>query len=149
MKDTSLEPVFLATTYRVVTPAGTFNLRIGKPDAAFELFLRRMRALNWGVITACNSGGVLASDPKANDAATRKLAARIRALGWLGFPSINRADSADWPDEPGYCVLDAGENALYRLAEELGQAAIVYGEAEAGGCGGRLIWIEAPTDSLT
>ncbi len=144
MKDTSLELAFLATTYRVVTPAGTFNLRIGKPDAAFELFLRRLRAVNWGIITACNPGGILASDPNANDASTRKLAARIRASGWLGFPSINRADSGDWPDEPGYCVLDAGENALCRLAEELGQAAMVYGDAR--GSGGRLIWIEAPTD---
>ena len=144
MKDTRLEPAFLATTYRVVTPAGTFNLRIGKPDAAFDLFLRRLRAVNWGIITACNPGGVLASDQKANDAATRKLAARIRAHGWLGFPSINRADGGDWPDEASYCVLDSGESALCRLAEELGQAAIVYGEA--GGNGGRLIWIEATTD---
>ena len=92
MKNTALEPTFLATTYRVVTPAGTFNLRIGKPDAAFELFLRRLRAANWGIITACNPGGQLAPDAKANDAATRMLAARIRANGWLGFPSINRAE---------------------------------------------------------
>ena len=145
MKNTALEPTFLATTYRVVTPAGTFNLRIGKPDAAFELFLRRLRAVNWGIITACNPGGTLVQDQKANDAATRTLVARIRAHGWLGFPSINRADGGDWPDEPGYCVLDAGEYELSRLAEEFGQAAVVYGEA--GGGGGRLVWIEAPSEN--
>lgn len=138
MKDTRLEPAFLATTYRVVTPAGIFNLRIGTPDAAFELFLRRQRAATWGIITACNPGGQLAPDAKANDAATRMLAARIRANGWLGFPSINRADSRDWPDEPGYCVLNAGENDLRQLAEEFGQAAIVF--AETGGDSARLVW---------
>ena len=144
MKDTRLEPAFLATTYRVVTPAGTFNLRIGKPDAAFESFLRRQRAVNWGIITACNPGGMRAPDAKANDAATRKLAGQIRAHGWLGFPSINRADGGNWPDEPGYCVLDAGEGELRRLAKEFGQAAFVFGEA--GGDGGQLIWTGVASD---
>jgi len=144
MKDTRLEPAFLATTYRVVTPAGTFNLRIGTPDAAFESFLRRQRAVNWGIITACNPGGMRAPDPKANDVATKRLAREIRAHGWLGFPSINRADAGDWPDEPGYCVLDAGESALLLLADEFGQAAFVFGEAS--GDGGQLIWTGIASD---
>lgn len=139
MENIPLEAVFLATTYRVVTPSATFNLRIGESDPAFELFLRKWRAANWGIITACNPGGRLLPDAKANAAATKELATRIRARGWLAFPSINHADAGDWPDEPGYCVLHAGETALRNLAKELGQAAIVYGEA--GDSGGRLIWI--------
>jgi hypothetical protein len=147
MKDSKLEPAFLATSYRVVTPVATFNLRIGRPDAAFESFLRRQRAVNWGIITACNPGGILAPGPKANELATRSLAGKIRACGWLGFPSINRADAGDWPDEPGYCVLDAGERALCVLATEFGQAAFVYGEA--GGDGGQLIWTGIASDERT
>lgn len=138
MENSSLAAAFLATTYRVVTPAATFNLRIGQPEPAFELFLRKWRATNWGIITACNPGGKLVRDAKANAAATKTLATHIRAHGWLAFPSINHADAGDWPDEAGYCVLDAGEQALCGLANELGQAAIVYGEA--GGGGGWLIW---------
>lgn len=134
----ALKSVFLATTYRVVTPSATFNLRIGQPDLAFELFLRKWRAANWGIITACNPGGQLVPDANANTAATKELATRIRAQGWLAFPSINHADAGDWPDEPGYCVLNAGKTALGNLARELGQAAVVYGEA--GDYGGRLIW---------
>lgn len=145
MKNTSLEIAFLATTYRVVTPAATFNLRIGRLDLAFELFLRKWRAANWGIITACNPGAKLVPDPKANDLATKRLATSIKAHGWLGFPSINHVDGGDWPDEPGYCVLNAGELELCRLAGEFGQAAIVHGEA--GGDGGRLIWLEDPPDN--
>ncbi|MFT3850074.1 MAG: DUF3293 domain-containing protein [Propionivibrio sp.] len=139
MENTSLEAAFLATTYRVVTPAAIFNLRVGRPDLAFELFLRKWRAANWGIITACNPGGVLVPDAKANAAATKELATRIRAHGWLAFPSINHADAGDWPDEPGYCVLNADVRALIGLAKALGQAAIVYGEADGGG--GRLVWM--------
>ena len=138
MENTALEVAFLATTYRVVTPSATFNLRIGQSDPAFELFLRKWRAANWGIITACNPGGNLVPDAKANAAATKELATKIRAHGWLAFPSINHADAGDWPDEPGYCVLTAGEEALCELARELGQAAVVF--AEIGDCGGRLIW---------
>lgn len=135
----ALKSAFLATTYRVITPSATFNLRISQPDLAFELFLRKWRAANWGVITACNPGGRFAPSPEANDRATKQLAMRIRENGWLGFPSINHADGGDWPDEPGYCVLNAGDEALCRIAQDFSQAAIVYGEA--GGGGGRLIWM--------
>jgi hypothetical protein len=129
MENTALEVAFLATTYRVVTPSATFNLRIGQSDPAFELFLRK-----WGIVTACNPGGNLVPDAKANAAATKELATKIRAHGWLAFPSINHADAGDWPDEPGYCVLNAGEEALCELARELGQAAVVF--AEIGDCRG-------------
>ena len=147
MKNTALEAAFLATIYRVVTPIATFNLRIGRPDPAFELFLRKWQASDWGVITACNPGGKLVPDARENVLATKQLAMTIRAQGWLGFPSINHADAGDWPDEPGYCVLNAGESALCRLAKMFGQAAIVFGET--GDAGGRLVWIQGPADDRT
>ena len=84
-------------------------------------------------------GGKPALDATANTVATKALAKRIRAHGWLAFPSINHADAGDWPDEAGYCVLNAGDDALCALARELGQAAIVFGETDRGG--GRLIWV--------
>ncbi len=139
MENTALEAAFLATTYRVVTPSATFNLRVGQPDLAFEQFLRKWRAADWGIITACNPGGKLAPDATANDVATKALAKRIRAHGWLAFPSINHADAGDWPDGAGYCVLNAGEAALCMLASELGQAAIIFGET--GEYCGQLIWV--------
>ena len=145
MENTTLEAAFLATTYRVVTPSATFNLRVGQPDLAFVLFLRRWRATDWGIITACNPGGRLVPDAKANAAATRELATRIRAHGWLAFPSINHADSGAWPDEPGYCVLNAGVRSLLELAHGLGQAAVVYGEIADSG--GRLVWTGAGQDA--
>lgn len=138
MENTPLEAAFLATTYRVVTPSATFNLRIGQSDQAFELFLRKWRAANWGIVTACNPGGKQVLNVQSNAAATKELAKRIRARGWLAFPSINHADTGDWPDEAGYCVLNAGLRPLLELAHGLGQAAVVYGEI--GDCGGRLIW---------
>jgi hypothetical protein len=140
MRTPELEAAFLSTTYRVVTPEGRFDLRIGVPDPAFADFLSRQNATSWGIITACNPDGVLTLPQNAERSCA--LLARIKALGWRYFGADNCADSGEWPVEPAFCVLDAGEAALRRLAAEFGQAAIVC--AQAGQDGGHLVWLSSP-----
>jgi len=140
MRTPELEAAFLVTTYRVETPDGCFDLRVDLPDPTFDDFLGRENAASWGIVTACNPGGILTLQQNAerNDA----LLARIKALGWRYHRASNCADSGEWPVEAGYCVLDAEEAALRRLAAEFGQAAIVCGQA--GQSGGRLVWLNSP-----
>jgi hypothetical protein len=135
-----LEAAFLATTYRVDTPRARFDLRIGVADAAFDAFLKRQRASSWAIVSACNPGGVLT--PGQNAARHGALRARIEAQRWRYWPASNHADSGEWPVEPGFCIVDAGEAAVHGLAADFAQAAIVCGEAGQGG--GRLVWIRMP-----
>ncbi len=137
MRSPELEAAFLATTYRVVAPEAVFDLRIGEHDPAFEAFLQQRGVACWGIVTACNPGGVLTLDDNAQRHAA--LLARLDGLGWRHFPASNHADSGEWPVEPGFCVLDASEQGLCRLAAEFGQAAIVFGQAGLGG--GKLVWL--------
>ena len=140
MRTPELEAAFLATTYRVETPDACFDLRIGLPDPAFDDFLRRQNAASWGIVTACNPGGVLTLQQNAER--NGALLGRIKALGWRYHRASNCADSGEWPVEPGYCVLDADEAGLCRLAAEFGQSAIVRGQT--GRDGGRLVWLSSP-----
>ena len=133
-----LEAAFLATTYRVETQGASFDLRIGLPELEFDRFLRRQGASNWGIVTAYNPGAILT--PEQNAQRHAALQARVKALGWQHFPVSNHADSGQWPVEPGFCVLDASEASLCRLATEFGQSAIVFGQAGQGG--GRLVWLD-------
>ncbi len=140
MRTPCLEAVFLATTYRVETPEGCFDLRIGVSDPAFDDFLARHRASFWSIVTACNPGATLS--PADNAERDRALRGRIEALGWRYYRAGNHADRDDWPVEPGYCILDAGAAALCALAADFGQAAVVCGAAGQGG--GRLVWLNSP-----
>jgi hypothetical protein len=140
MRTPELEAAFLATTYRVDTPQGRFDLRIGIADAAFDAFLTRQRASSWAIVSACNPGGVLTL--VQNAARHGALRARIEALRWRHWPASNHADSGEWPVEPGFCIVDADEAVVRGLAADFAQAAIVCGAAGHGG--GRLVWIRSP-----
>ena len=137
MRTPELEAAFLATTYRVVAPELVFDLRIGEPDPAFAAFLQQRGVANWGIMTACNPGGRQTLTENAQRHAA--LQARLDTLGLHYLSASNHADSGRWPVEPGFCVLDASEETLCRLAAEFGQAAIVFGQT--GQCRGQLIWI--------
>ena len=137
MCSSQLEAAFFATTYRVEAPEANYDLRIGLPNPAFDAFLQQQGVASWGIITACNPGGMLTLEENA--ARQAALLDKLNALAWCHFPASNHADSAKWPIEPGFCVLNASVEDLSRLAAEFGQAAIVLGQVGQGG--GRLIWI--------
>lgn len=138
MRTPELEAAFRATTYRVDVGDEVFALRIGEAHPAFSSWLRRQGIVNWGIVTACNPGGRLAPDENAER--SRCLEEALDERGWRHAPACNRADSGDWPDEVGFCVLGADEGALSRLAVAFGQAAIVVGVADDGA--GQLVWMD-------
>lgn len=141
MKTPTLEAAFRATTYRVETPEEGFNLRIGQAHRAFDCLLEKQGVSYWGIVTACNPGGVQTADQNAvrNEA----LLARIRASGWRYYFASNHADFGGWPVEPGFCVLGVDEAALRALAFDFAQLAIVVGEV---GKGARLVWLSFGED---
>ena len=62
MRTEALDIAFRETSYRVDTAEGVFDLRIGRPDPAFDDYLRRQGISCWSVLTACNPGGVRDDD---------------------------------------------------------------------------------------
>lgn len=137
MRTPTLEAAFHATTYCIDTGKEIFSLRIGQPYPAFASWLARRGSSTWGIVTACNPGGQLT--PSLNEARNLLLREALLERGWCQMPTHHVADSGNWPDEAGFCVLDVESSALQTLAREYGQAAIVYGGVDGAG---RLVWLE-------
>ena len=136
MTNETLAAAFRATSYRVETVAGVFELRIGVPSAAFDEFLRQQKVSSWSVVTACNPGGVRAD---GNNALRQQLLLkRLQTLGYACWPARNIADDGQWPEEAGFLLLQVSEKEVCSLASEFFQLACVCGDV---GSAPRLVWI--------
>lgn len=140
MKAQGLDTAFRATTYRVATDDGFFDLRIGLVNFAFDAFLRGHDVLCWGVLTACNPGAV--RDGAENARRQGRLRERLRELGRPFAPACNLADDGAWPDEPGFLLLQVSEKEVRDLAAEFSQMACICGNI---GGGPRLVYVDAAT----
>lgn len=138
MRDSALENAFRATTYRVDVGGEVFDLRVEEGHPAFSFWLKEQGISNWSIVTACNPGSKLAQGQ--NVASTLRLQEAIVERAWHHVTACNFADAGNWPDEPGFCVFDADEEALRMLAIEFGQTAIVRGSADDGR--GEIVWLD-------
>ncbi len=136
MSRSLLEAAFRATTYRVETAEGVFDLRIESRHPAFDDFLRRQGASCWGIVTACNPGASPLREAENQERQSRLLD-RVSELGWTAFKACNRADEGAWLPEPGLLLLRADEACLRCLAAEFGQLAFIVGTT---GTAPRLAW---------
>ncbi|WP_153109925.1 DUF3293 domain-containing protein [Propionivibrio limicola] len=131
----TLEAAFRATTYRVSTSGGVFDLRIGRRNPAFDAFLRQQGAATWCIVTACNPGGKRSDNE--NPMRQERLDRYVAGHDWPTFAACNIADDSSWPDEPGYLLLQVSAEDAKKLLVEFSQAACVYGEV---GSAPRLVW---------
>ena len=138
MSPAALADAFRATSYRVETTAGIFDLRIGMLNPDFDIFLRCQGANCWGLLTAYNPGGVRCDED--NQEGQRRLLEQLKELGWIFLSACNVADDSAWPDEPSVLILQVNETKLITLAAEFAQLAIVCSEV---GAAPRLVWIQA------
>jgi hypothetical protein len=143
MRTEALDAAFRATSYRVETAEGVFDLRIGMADPAFDDFLRRQGVCCWAVLTACNPGGV--RDDDGNRLRRLRLQARLQTLGWSFSLACNLADDRMWPAEPGFLLLQVSEREVCSLASEFFQLACVCGDV---GGAPRLVWIQESGDRI-
>lgn len=138
--DAAKDTAFRATTYRVSTDAGVFDLRINQRHTAFAAFLKNRGVSSWAIVTACNPAAQRHT-PADNARRQQRLLAHVQAAGWRlrqdCFHARNCADGGDWPDEPGLLLLGIDAARARALAHAFGQLACVYGET--GGVA-RLLW---------
>lgn len=133
----ALIPAFLATSYHVDTPAGSFDLRIGLVNPGFDGWLRSQGAVRWGIVTPENPAAQRIGEAR-NRERRHRFEILVTARGWRHLVSRHLADAGDWPDETGLLLLDADVQTLRTLSGEFGQCAFVAGET---GSAPRLVWV--------
>ncbi|HOL64613.1 MAG TPA: DUF3293 domain-containing protein [Accumulibacter sp.] len=145
----ALLAAFTATTYRVSTPDGICNLRVGAPQPAFDAALSAWQAgsslaancgrtaVDWAIITAFNPGMPLAEQENVQRQA--RLQADIEQRGWAYWPACNLADDGCWPDEASFLLLQVAESEVVALARQFGQVALLVGRQ---GGAPRLLWVD-------
>ena len=125
-----LEQAYRATTYRIHTPQGDIDLRVGEPSPALAALLREAGTGSWAIMTAWNP----ASQPQ-DDAANAEAQARLQhwldAQGYRWLKGENRADAGDWPPETSCVVLGLPADAALECGRAFGQNAVVTGDGAA------------------
>lgn len=149
MKSPALIAAFCATTYRVKTPNGVFELRIGVRDPAFDDALTTglgespldrandQQVNEWAIVTAFNPGTRL--DDQENVCRQARMEASIVDSGWKYWPALNIADDGLWPVEASFLLLQVDHQQMLALARRFGQCAVVVGRQ---GMAPRLLWID-------
>jgi hypothetical protein len=128
-KSAELEAAYRATTYRVFLPAGSFELRIDAACPALADWLAERGEDCFAIITACNPGGEVA-DAGRNAERQSALECDLLEGNYEPYAAENVPDSADWPVEESCFVPDIALDDALALAEDYGQNAIVWGNAD-------------------
>lgn len=122
-----LENAFESAIYRVHTPRGPVDLRVGDAGAARRLRARLPRTAGadaW-VVTPCNPGGRRVA-PWINARRRREMAGLLESRGIPFRPAVNLDPAGDWPDEHGVCVWNLATHEIEALARRFGQAAVLH-----------------------
>jgi hypothetical protein len=131
-----LEPVFLATTYRIHADEGPIDLRIGQPSPALEVLLDRHGASAWAFISAANPRAAQAPD-SVNAQRHDELRAVLQTQGHVPIEGHGVPASEGWRPEPSWFVLDIPIARAKMLARRFDQLALVAGIRHGTP---RLIW---------
>lgn len=126
-KPDRLLAAYLKAHYEFTVDDGTYRLKPGQGDAAGLERLRRVCS-EWTFITACNPSSAALCDSE-NRARHEDLARALRDRGWRHLPARGLDPGGNWPEEPGFLVLDRPLSELATLGRELGQAALLHGRA--------------------
>jgi len=133
------ESVYRKAEYKVMLDAGTVTLRIGQYDSDAERLLLQHTGLKreWYIITPCN--------PRSEQARAElnlyyfnelRYEVETRSGNWI--QTLNSDPSGEWPDEPGFLLVDSDRVWVMDLGERFYQNALVtakLGEAP------RLLWL--------
>jgi hypothetical protein len=133
------ESVYRKAEYKVMFDTGTITLRIGQYDAAAERQLVQQAELKreWYIITPCNPRSEQAR-AELNLYYFNELRYEVESRSGKWIQTLNCDPSGEWPDEPGFLLVDADRVWIMDLGERLYQNALVtakIGEAP------RLLWL--------
>ena len=129
--DQRLISAYLRTTYRCAPPypagaaARVFDLRIGQPQPAFDLWLADRQIDQFTFLTAWNP----ASQPlpaAENERRNRMLEKELQGLATEVLPGLGIGDNREWT-EAGFFALALLPEQAVTLGRAFGQNALVFG----------------------
>lgn len=121
-----LVAAYRATTYWVMSPHGSFTLRIGARHELFDAPLQSVGVKEWAFVTACNPRSQQLSESE-NVRRHAQLAAEVRTLGYEAWPGNSVGDDTSWPPETSLLILNVPRDTAITLARRYDQNAIVVG----------------------
>lgn len=133
------EASYRRARYRVMLEDGEVALALGHYDREAEQRLRETFDLqrHWVILTPCNPRSVQSREELNNFYLDELRLALDRHSGAWG-KAINVDPWGEWPDEPGFFIVDPDIGWIMDLGHRFGQNALVYG---ALGQPPALIWL--------
>lgn len=118
--------LYRATTFRVETPDGHIDIRVGEKHAGIDALLSRHNATDWAYITAWNPGSrPLSADQ--NEVAHLTLRQTIRDRGFECYVGDGIPDNEGWAPERSVWIAGIGRAEAIALGMRFAQSAIVVG----------------------
>ncbi|HUP92864.1 MAG TPA: DUF3293 domain-containing protein [Solimonas sp.] len=124
----ALEAAYRRTRYVVLLPRFELVLSIDVHDPAADrrLALEAGCRAAWAMITPCNPFSVVASE-EANRRALDEMRVELDACPARWLASVSRDPLGEWPDEPGYFLVDPDLAWVVELGRRYRQNAVVTG----------------------
>ncbi|MDX9944305.1 MAG: DUF3293 domain-containing protein [Azonexus sp.] len=136
-RSNELEAAYRACTYRVFLPEGLVELHIDRPSTVLADWLAMQGHASFALITAHNPGGQQVPAEK-NAGQQSALECDLLEGNYEPYGAEHVALAADWPVEESCFVPDILLEDALALAEDYGQDAIVWGQADGIP---RLAWV--------
>jgi len=124
--NTALLEAYKNTTYRVYSPLGEIDIRIGVMNPLLQELLFRNNSESWAFITACNPYSVV-QNADINTFLNTQLEDYLLGKGYLFFKGMGVGDDDSWEPEASFMVLNIRKEDAIKLGKQFKQNAIVAG----------------------
>ena len=114
------------TTYRVYSPIGKIDIRIGVINPLLQQLLLNNSSESWVFITAYNPYSVM-QDAGVNTILNTQLEDYLSGKRYLFFKGIGVGDDNSWEPEASFMVLNIRKADAVKLGRQFKQNAIVTG----------------------
>lgn len=114
------------TTYRVYSPIGEIDIRIGVLNPLLKELLLSNNVASWAFITAYNPYSVM-QDVGVNTLLNTQLEDYLSGKRYVFFKGMGVGDDDSWEPEASFMVLNIGKEDAIKLGRQIKQNAIVVG----------------------
>ena len=114
------------TTYRVCSPIGEIDIRIGVLNPLLTELLLSNNVASWAFITACNPYSVMQNED-VNTLLNTQLEDYLSGKRYVFFKGMGVGDDNSWEPEASFMVLDIRKEDAIKLGRQFKQNAIVTG----------------------
>ena len=114
------------TTYRVYSPIGEIDIRIGVMNLLLQELLLNNHVASWAFITACNPYSVM-QNADVNTILNTQLERYLSEKQYVFFKGMGVGDDDSWEPEASFMVLNIRKEDAIKLGKQFKQNAIVTG----------------------